>query len=64
MRLKPIRWRTRKIEAINLDEDFMWFEDAPSPSEIEDLEEKGKLDSLVKPNLDDSPNYLKEYLSV
>jgi len=63
MRIKPTRWEMRKIDTINLDENFLWFDDVLTDSEEKLLKEKGKLDSHVMVNLDNNPNFLLDYLN-
>lgn len=64
MRIKPTRWEMRKIDAINLDENFLWFDDVLMDSEEKLLNEKGKRDSHIMVNLDDNPDFLKDYLNI
>ena len=64
IRIKPTRWNIRKIEAINLDEEFLWFDDTLMDSEEKILREKGKLDSFVYVNIEKNPDYLKDYLNI
>ena len=62
MRIKPTRWKVCKTEAINMDEDFLWFDDVLSFDEEKQLREKGKLESFVRVNLDLEPDILKEFI--
>jgi len=64
MRIKPTRWEIRKIDAINLDEDFLWFDDVLMDSEEKLLILKGKRSSHVMVNLDENPNTLKDYINI
>ena len=64
MRLKPTKWSVAKTEGIDLDDDFLWFDDMLSPLEEEALKEAGKLNSHVKVNLDEDPDIFKRYLNI
>lgn len=45
-----------------MNEDFLWFDDAPTWGDIENLKKYNKLDSLVRVNLDENPDILSEFL--
>jgi hypothetical protein len=62
MKIKPTSWRILKTEAINMDEDFLWFDDSLSWGEEEALKAKNKLDSHVLVNLDENPDILLEFI--
>ena len=62
MKIKPTKWTYTKAEAINMDEDFLWFDDALSFDDEKLLREKGKLESYVGVNLDLEPDILKEFI--
>jgi len=62
MKIKPTKWRVLKTEAINMNEDFLWFDDAPTWGDIENLKKHNKLDSLIRVNLDENPDILSEFL--
>lgn len=64
MKIKPTTWNVNKIEAINLDEEFMWFDDILEDTEEKLLISKGKRDSHIMVNLDDNPDFLKDYLKI
>jgi len=64
MRIKPTRWEMRKIDVINLDEDFLWFDDVLTDSEEKLLREKGKLSSHKMVDLDANPDFLKDYINI
>lgn len=63
-KIKPTSWKVLKIEAINLDEDFMWFDDTLMQTEEKMLREKGKLDSFVLVDIDKNPDFFKDYLEI
>jgi len=62
IRIKPTRWKHRKIEALNLEDDFLWFDDVLLSSEEKEFKEAGKLDNFVLVNLDENPDILKEWI--
>jgi len=64
MKIKPTTWNVNKIEAINLDEEFMWFDDILEDPEEKLLLSKGKRESHIMVNLDDNPDFLKDYLNI
>ena len=62
MRIKPTRWEVLKTEAINMNEDFLWFDDVLSWGEERALQAKNKLNSHVKIDLDKNPDILLEFI--
>ncbi|MBE2190279.1 MAG: hypothetical protein IAE98_12540 [Candidatus Kapabacteria bacterium] len=50
--IKATNWTTLKTEAIDMTNDFQWFDDYPLQAEIEQLKLNGKLDNLIIVNLD------------
>jgi len=62
MRIKPTKWKVLKTEAINMNEDFLWFDDTLSWGEEQELKKHNKVSSYVKVNLDKDPDILKEFL--
>ena len=62
MKIKPTRWETLKTDAINMEEDFLWFDDVLSWGDEKALEKKGKLGSYIKVDLDENPNILLEFI--
>jgi hypothetical protein len=63
-KIKPTSWGTYKLEAVNLDEEFLWFDDYITQHEEELLEEAGKSHCHIKVNLDENPDVFKEYLDI
>ncbi|MFC1755779.1 hypothetical protein ACFLZK_00085 [Patescibacteria group bacterium] len=57
IKIKPTRWNKRKIEALNLEDDFLWFDDVLLSSEEKEFKEADKLDSFVLVNLDKNPDF-------
>lgn len=45
--IKGTSWDIIKTEALDMDSDFIWFEDMPSSGELEQLEKHNKRESLV-----------------
>lgn len=64
LKIKPTKWEIRKIDAINLDEDFMWFDDVLMDSEEKLLKSKGRLSNHIMVDLDANPDFLKDYLDI
>ena len=56
--IKPTSWATSKLEAIELANPFIWFDDQPLQFEIEELQEYGLLDRWVKVDLLSEPDQL------
>ena len=64
MRIKPVKWKISKAEAINMNEDFLYFDDAPTWGDIENLKKYNKLDSLVRVNLDENPDIFQNFITI
>ena len=62
MKIKPTSWNVLKTDAINMNEDFLWFDDTLSWGEENALKDNSKLNSHVKVNLDDKPNFLLDFI--
>ena len=60
--IRPTRWDVLKSEAIEMSEDFLWFDDVLSCGDRKALESKGKLDSYIEVNLDENPNILRDFI--
>ena len=60
--IKPTSWNVLKTDAINMNEDFLWFDDTLSWGEENALKDNSKLNSHVKVNLDDKPNFLLDFI--
>lgn len=61
-KIKPTNWRTWKTEAIDFDNDFLWFDDQVFEEEKRILKLNNKYNSWVKINLSDNPDQLKDLL--
>jgi hypothetical protein len=62
-RVKNSKWDTLKIEGIDLNSEFIWFDDNVFDKEYRVLEDIGKEHCLikVKENLDEMVEYLNEF---
>ena len=60
--VKPTKWETLKTEGIDLDSDFLWFDDTVFRAEYLKLEEIGKEHCLIKVsnNLKEITDLLRE----
>jgi len=60
--VKPTQWETLKTEGIDLDSEFLWFDDTIFNAEYKRLEEISKEHCLIKVdnNLEELVNLLKE----
>ncbi|MEI7914175.1 MAG: hypothetical protein WCH82_05455 [Mycobacteriaceae bacterium] len=56
--IRPTSWATSKLEAIDLKNPFIWFDDQPLQFEIEELRECGLLERWVKVDLVNEPGQL------
>ena len=63
-KIKPTKWKVLKTEAINMNEDFLWFDDAPTWGDIDALKKHNKLESFVRVNLDEDPDILKNFITI
>lgn len=57
--IKPTNWQTLKTEAIDMTQDFLWFDDYILDVEKQILLQHDKLESWVKVDLEDKPDQLK-----
>jgi hypothetical protein len=56
--IPPVRWGTRKIDAIDLASDFYWCDDAHGDEALAILTEHGKADRAIHVNVDRDPEAL------
>jgi len=61
--IKPTDWSTWKTEAIDFSHDFRWIEDGVYGPELEALRKHNCEDKLIKINLREKPDQLKDILS-
>lgn len=58
-KIKPSEWDELKTDAINFEEDFLWFDDDLWPDELKVLEKHNAATDFVMVNLGKNPNQLK-----
>jgi hypothetical protein len=63
-KIKPTSWNIYKLQAVNLDDDFLWFDDYITQPEEELLEQAGKTHCHIKVNLDEDPDIFMEFLDI
>lgn len=63
MKIKPTSWKIHKTGAINMDEDFLWFDDTLAWGEEKALQAKNKLSSFVKVDLGKNPSALLGFIT-
>lgn len=59
-KVKPTKWGELKTDAINFDEDFIWFDDDLWPEELKALEEHEAVEQFVLVKLNEDPDMLKK----
>lgn len=63
-KIKPSEWNELKTGAINIDEDFIWFDDDLWPEELEVLEDNNVSQHFVMVNLNKDPDQLKKLIEL
>lgn len=63
-KIKPSEWGELKTDAINFDEDFLWFDDDLWPDELKVLEEHDATEQFIMVNLQKDPDMLEELTKV
>lgn len=58
--IKPSEWGALKTDAINFEEDFLWFDDDLWPDELQVLENSNASDRFVMVDLSKDPEHLKK----
>ena len=61
--VKPTKWGRYKVDAINLGEEFLWFDDVLLPQEEEILITAGKIGSFVRVNHYEKEDFFKEWVN-
>ena len=61
--IKPLDWKEWKTEAIDFTKDFRWMDDDVYEQEKEMLHRHNCEDKLIKINLQENPNQLKDVLN-
>ncbi len=63
-KIKPTKWDELKTDAINFDEDFLWFDDDLWPDELKALEEHEAAEQFILVKLNEDPGMLKKLAEV
>lgn len=63
-KIKPTKWGELKTDAINFEEDFLWFDDDLWPDELKVLEENNSTGRMVMIDLNKDPEILKKLIKV
>ncbi len=63
-RIKPTEWGELKTDAINFEEDFLWFDDDLWPDELKVLERNNATGRMVMIDLNKDPDILKKLIQV
>ncbi len=62
--VKPTAWGNYKVEAIDLSEDFLWFDDVLMQEEEKKLLRAGKLSSFVKVNHYKNSDFFQDWVNI
>lgn len=62
--IKPSKWNELKTDAINFDDDFLWFDDDLWPDELNVLEEHEATEQFIMVKLHEDPNMLEKLTKV
>lgn len=63
-KIKTTKWTERKTDAIDFDEDFLWFDDDLWPDELKALEEHEAAEQFILVKLNKDPDMLKKLAEV
>lgn len=63
-KIKPSEWKELKTDAIDFEQDFLWFDDDLWPEELEVLEANNATGRFIMVDLAKDPNMLKAIISV
>lgn len=63
-KVKPSEWNDLKTDAINFEQDFLWFDDDLWPNELNVLEKHEALQNFMMVDLNKDPNMLKKLAEV
>ena len=61
-KIKPTKWDRVKTDAIDLKDDFLWFDDYLTWEDENVLKSANKLSSFVRVNLDENPDIFLNYI--
>lgn len=63
-KVKPSEWDELKTDAIDFNQDFLWFDDDLWPDELKTLEKNEALEQFVMVDLQKDPDMLQELAEV
>lgn len=63
-KVKPSEWKYLKTDAIDFDQDFLWFDDDLWPNELSVLERHEALQNFMMVDLQKDPDILKKLAEV
>jgi len=63
-KIKPTVWMELKTEAIDFDQDFLWFDDDLWPDELKALEEHETTEQFILVKLEEDPDVLQKLTEV
>lgn len=63
-KVKPSEWKDLKTDAIDFDQDFLWFDDDLWPNELSVLERHEALQNFMMVDLQKDPDMLKKLAEV
>lgn len=63
-KIKPSKWNDLKTDAINFDDDFLWFDDDLWPDELKVLEKHEAAEQFILVKLGEDPDMLKKLTEV
>lgn len=63
-KIKPSEWKELKTDAIDFEQDFLWFDDDLWPEELKVLENNNATGRFVMIDLAKDPNMLKSLIEV
>lgn len=62
--IKPSEWGELKTDAIDFDQDFLWFDDDLWPDELDVLEKHEAAEQFILVKLDEDPDMLQKLAEV
>ncbi len=63
-KIKPSEWKDLKTDAIDFNQDFLWFDDDLWPDELKVLEQNNATGRMVMIDLNKDPEILKKLIEV
>ncbi len=61
-KIKPSEWKELKTDAIDFEQDFLWFDDDLWPEELKVLESNNATGRFIMVNLKDDPDMLQKLI--